>query len=90
MKNNEMFVIKCNNIEEFREVQLYLFNLNYEWIDSKKNLYFPKQKYPLFITNINSTDNNFIWLSIKPKNIKCTKDAKYFLRKEKILKIQQK
>jgi hypothetical protein len=95
MKNNQFFCIKCNNKKEFREVQLYLFKLNYEWLDSKKNIFFSREQYPLFITNAESEIYKFIWQTQTQigKNIKMTSAKDYMLstiRKEKLSKIIRK
>lgn len=34
----EKFNIICSNIEEFKDIQIYLFNKNYEWITSGKKI----------------------------------------------------
>ena len=86
------FNIKCNNEKEFKDVQLYLFNKKYEWLDTSKELYFPNEIYPLYITNHGRFSNKFIWVDTLIKDIKLTHAENYSqskLRKEKLLKISK-
>lgn len=86
----EQFNIKCNNEKEIKHVQLYLFNKNYEWLDSKKEFFFPENLYPIYIIS-HSEPYKFIWSLYPDKKIKKTYGYDYelsIIRRKKLLKLK--